>query len=156
MGGKQERPPGRGERSAREFFEGCLSGAFTRPYIPRLRSDPSSTQVLSRSLDEFRNLEGPESREKRLHAVWKRIPHGHKDSAGKLDAAPSSWAPASANVTLTREKAENLTAMYHNELLKECAWEDGDPQNPVTWKDFKKYADYKEAGAQSECFISHK
>ena len=161
MGGEQGRP----RPSGREIFDGALSGALDRPFVPRLRSDPPSTsfRLLARSLEDFRQEEGPENREKRLHAVWKRIPHPRKAhhspphqhaGNGDLDAVPSSWVPPGENASLTREKAEKLTAMYHDELLKECALEEGNTLEPVTWGEFKKYADYKEAGVLNGKFVS--
>lgn len=152
MGVDQQRP----RPSGREIFEGALSGALDRPFIPRLRSDPPTTSFLplARSLEAFRHEEGLDNREKRLHAVWKRIPHPrgshhHTHSHArpdKLDGVPSSWIPANEDASLTREKAERLTAMYHDELMKECALEEGNTLEPVTWREFKAYADYKEAG----------
>ena len=155
-------------QTGREIFDASQSGAQSRPLLPRLRSDPLSSSVihpLARSLESFRKEEGVENREKRLHAIWKRIPHprrerkqlqqhhAHSGHVNRLDVASTRWVPATTgsaggqeNASLTREKAENLVDMYHDELLRECALEDGDPTEPVTWKDFRKYADYKEAG----------
>ena len=157
-------------QTGREIFDASQSGAQSRPLLPRLRSDPLSSSAihpLARSLEDFRKDEGAENREKRLHAIWKRIPHPrrerkqlqqqqhhvHSGHVNRLDVASTRWVPATTgsaggqeNALLTREKAENLVDMYHDELLRECALEDGDPTEPVTWKDFRKYADYKEAG----------
>ena len=154
------------EPSRRELFEDVLSGKQQRrPFIPRLRSDPSPFHPLAQSLEEFRKEEG-DLRETRLRALWKKIPHPrakHADANGhghgngghpqdvRFDVANSRWEPANAKVEdITPERAEHLTRMYHDELLKECALEDGmDPMAPVTWSDFKQYANYKEAGARS-------
>lgn len=158
--------------SRRELFDAVLSGEQQRrPFIPRLRSDPSPFHPSVKSLDDFRREEGNE-REKRLHILWKKIPHprpprgkhagsnGHGNGNGngngsgdnsqeaRLDAAKPRWEPAGSTTgNITRERAEHLTRMYHDELIKECALEDGtDPTAPVTWLDFKAYANYKEAG----------
>ena len=142
--GKQEKPSGR------EIYEASLSGAQNRPYIPRLRSDPSPYHPLARSLDEFRREEGYEERERRLHELWTRLAHPHKERfppfISPFSSTTASTAPAAKDGTLTPERADELGKMYHDELLKRCAEEDGKPFGPVTWKDFRKYADYKEAG----------
>ncbi|KAL5527348.1 hypothetical protein ACEPAG_6139 [Sanghuangporus baumii] len=145
MGATQDRPSGQ------EIYEGVLAGAFERPFIPRLRSDVPPLRRPARSLDDFRREEGLENREKRLRAIWKRIPHPRKTHHSylnsrleKLDPVASNWVSANEDASLNREKAERLTAMYHDELLKECALEEGNTLEPVTWKEFKMYADYKE------------
>ncbi|KAH8113244.1 mitochondrial carrier [Phellopilus nigrolimitatus] len=135
---KQER------QSGREIYEGSMSGAQDRPFIPRLRSDLPLIRPLPRSLDNFREEEGSENREKRLHGLWKKIPHPHRERLLREQDSISHWVPVNDHVSLTRERAENLTKMYEDELLRECA-EEGDTSGPVTWKDFRKYADYKEA-----------
>ena len=161
--GESQRRSGEVGPSRRELFDAVWTGEQPyRPFIPRLRSDPSPFNPIVRTLDDFRREEG-EDREKRLHQVWKRIPHPHhgrSSSSGsrlhtqdeRLQATASKW--ESTEVTsrsgLTRERAERLSNMYHEELLKEVALEDGrDPAAPVTWNDFRSYADYKEAGEQT-------
>ncbi|KAI5124933.1 hypothetical protein M0805_007360 [Coniferiporia weirii] len=139
VSGKPERPSGR------DIFEGSLSGAQDRPFIPRLRSDPSSYHPLPRSLDEFRNEEGSENREGRLHALWRKIPHPHRGNHALKRESASDWVPATGHASLTPERAEGLRRMYHDELLRKCALEESDPSGPITWKDFKKYAENKEA-----------
>ncbi|THH11487.1 hypothetical protein EW145_g618 [Phellinidium pouzarii] len=137
---KPERPSGR------DIFEASLSGAQNRSFIPRLRSDPPHYyQPLPRSLTEFRDKEGSEDREKHLHTLWKKITHIHKGKHPFKQDSISHWIPATNNASLTPEKAEDLKKMYQDELLRECTLEEGDHWGPVTWKDFKKYAEKKEA-----------
>ena len=173
MGGPQHEADAGPSRSRHGLFDDVLSGKQQlRPFIPRLRSDPAPFHPLARSLDEFRREEG-EDREKRLRALWKKIPHptrakhaesganGNERGSGqatqdeRFDAAVTKWEPANARMhNITKERAEYLTRIYHDELLKECALENGmDPTVPVSWSDFKAYADYKEAG-QPGNFIS--
>ena len=62
----------------REVFEASLAGAQTRPFIPRLRSDPPPYQPLPHSLVEFRVQEGRENREHRLKQLWYSLPKKQK------------------------------------------------------------------------------
>lgn len=144
--GKQERPEGR------DIYEASLSGAQDRPFIPRLRSDPSPYRPLARSLDDFRKEEGLEERERRLHDIWLSVTHSHSHSHPRLPLFVSpfsnttaSTAPAAKDGMLTPERADELTKMYQEELLRQCA-EEGMTFGPVTWKDFRRYAGEKEEG----------
>lgn len=133
--------------SGRDIFEASYSGAQERPFIPRLRSDHYSYHPLARSLQQFRQEEGEENRDKRLHTLWKKLPHkGNHISTKEIEA---SSVPVIEHAALTKERAETLTKIYEDELVRRCAEEEEDPSSPVTWKDFKKYAEEKEAGGYS-------
>ena len=134
--GKQERPSGR------DIYEASLSGAQDRPFIPRLRSDPSPYHPLARSLEDFRQEEGLDERERRLHKLWTRITHLHKHLppfVSPFSSTTASTASSANDATLSPERADELGRIYQDELMRRCAEEDGKPFGPVTWKDFRKY-----------------
>lgn len=96
--------------SRRDVYDGSLSGAQDRPYIPRLRADDSPYHPLPTSLQQFREEEGQANREKRLRALWKRIPRRGK-STSKEDGSVLSI-PVTEHASLTKERATQLTRMY--------------------------------------------
>ncbi|KAF8517770.1 mitochondrial carrier [Gautieria morchelliformis] len=120
----------------RDVFEGSLSGSQTRPFVPKLRSDPSPWHPLPRNLAEYREKEGKERREARLHALWRRLPTRrptlkHEDQC--IDVIRTGLNP---------ERAERLRAMYEDELMRRCA---SGGTTSIDWNDFLEYADRKEA-----------
>lgn len=138
--GSEERPPGR------EIFEATITGAQPRPFIPRLRSDPPVYETyhpLPQSLAEFREREGRAERKKLLYQMWKELPHPehYVPSAEK--------ASLSGRAKLTPMKAEKLQLLYEEELLGSCGGHvEGNSASPVNWKEFKEYAEAKEAGGR--------
>lgn len=117
----------------RTIFEETLSGARERPWIPPLRRDNHASSNLPKSLAEFRAQEGPENRNSRLHALWKSIcKRGYSHQ-------PSRPGPRSVAV----EQAERLRAAYEDDLFKHFGGHLSGP-HPVSWKEFKKYAEEKE------------
>ncbi|KDQ64584.1 hypothetical protein JAAARDRAFT_187904 [Jaapia argillacea MUCL 33604] len=130
--------------SKRELFEATFSGAQDRPFIPRLRSDPPAYHPLPHSLLEFRSGEGREEREKWLHLLWKRLPKRSAPLSDDEEIARLN--PVKDHASLTQEKAEKLQQMYEDELLGRCNTHSLAPSKAhITWKDFKKYAEAKEA-----------
>ena len=138
-----KRPPGR------DIFEGSFSGAQDRPFIPRLRSDSSPYHPLPRSLEDFRQKEGVENRDKRLHSLWCKVCHRGNSSIKESDPSPD--VPLES-LSLTRERAVRLTEIYEDELRK-CTESDSDPSAPISWEEFKKYAERKEAGMFYACTL---
>ncbi|KAL0949489.1 hypothetical protein HGRIS_009543 [Hohenbuehelia grisea] len=123
----------------REIFEGCLSGALDRPYLPPLRSDVRPQyHRLPHTLSEFRQAEGRTYRKHRLQSLWKEIRdaharnHRHRSGDDHMDEGPSG---AQA---LTPERARDLDKFYEDELLAHCGGQ-------LRWKEFKEYAEAKEA-----------
>ena len=152
MGGmsEEERP------SRRDLFEASLSGAQERPWFPRLRSDPPLPHhPPPRSLDRFREEEGEENREKRLQELWKKLPHKTKPHTPQT-AVES--VPVTEHASLTKDRAEKLTRMYEEELVRRVSEEDGGASE-LSWKDFKKYAEEKETGEREDkykhCILVH-
>ncbi|EGO01954.1 hypothetical protein SERLA73DRAFT_177617 [Serpula lacrymans var. lacrymans S7.3] len=136
--------------TGREIFENCFSGAQERPFIPRLRSDPVSHHPLPHSLLEFREEEGREEREKRLHELWRKLPKPKYHEIG-IDSEPSkskdvsSGEPAAVS-SMTQEKAELMKNMYDDELLGSCGGNISNGHSGhIRWPEFKKYAEAKEA-----------
>jgi solute carrier family 25 (mitochondrial phosphate transporter), member 23/24/25/41 len=129
--------------SRRDNYDNILSGAQDRPSLPRLRSDPLSYHVPPHTLEEFRDQEGRENRERRLQALWKRL------------TIPTHRAPGCHNTLndgrdidrLTLEEAEALKTMYDNELLGRCGGHSsGSSVHQISWRRFKEYAEAKEVG----------
>ncbi|KAI0661025.1 mitochondrial carrier [Cubamyces menziesii] len=134
-----------GRPSARQIFEEVYSGARPRPFIPRLRSDPPPYQPIPHSLREFRDQEGAEDRYKRLRELWRRLPK--RDGQHDVDdEAVARTYPVKSDGDLTAESAKQLGEMYDDELLGRCG---APPRGPfskrVSWNEFEKYADAKEA-----------
>ncbi|KAI9001053.1 mitochondrial carrier [Trametes punicea] len=141
MGSKDE--PGR--PSARQLFDEVHSGARPRPFIPRLRSDPPPYQPIPHSLKEFREQEGLEDRRRRLRQLWRSLPR--KDGYPVVDDEAVARAyPVKSDGDITAESAKQLREMYDDELLGRCG---APPHGPfsrrVSWAEFEKYADAKEA-----------
>lgn len=137
--------------SKRELYEACLTGAQDRPYIPRLRSDPPSYQHIPHSLREFRAQEGPDARDRRLRDLWSRLPqhnaHHEDDESAQLAGAGADGPAVLVDGALTAETAKGMQAMYEAELRSRCgAHTSGFLHRGVSWSEFRKYADAKEAG----------
>lgn len=128
--------------TGREIYEACLSGIRDRPFIPRLRSDPLPYHPTPHSLLEFREQEGKENRERRLHDLWRRLPKTHFQGS---EAAATLG--VSLGELLTPEMAENMRRVYEDELLRRCGGHISS-QTPthIPWPDFRGYAEAKEAG----------
>ena len=139
---------GQGGLSGREIYDATLSGAQARPFVPRLRSDPSPYHPLPKSLVEFREREGREERKRRLRALWKQLPGpGSNVHIGKAMSTKD-------RALLTPEKAEAMKHIYEDELLQTCrSHVSGHGTSPVDWKEFKNYAEAKEVGkyVRSRC-----
>lgn len=138
-----------GRPSAREIFDETLSGARPQPFLPPLRSDPSPFQPIPHSLREFRALEGGEERRKRLRALWNHLPKRDNTGAADDEAVAHAY-PVRREGDLTIESARRLGEMYEDELLGRCGVHGRGPfSKRVSWPEFEKYADAKEAGASS-------
>ncbi|KAH9999315.1 mitochondrial carrier [Russula vinacea] len=121
----------------RLVYDASISGAQDRPYIPHLRSDSPSYHPLPRSLAEFRAQEGREYRKARLRALWKQLL-----TALDSDDADSAVAtnPVGSSTALTPESARQMRRTYERELMGRC-----NSSGHIGWKEFKKYAEDKEA-----------
>ncbi|KAI0284382.1 mitochondrial carrier [Russula aff. rugulosa BPL654] len=126
----------------RLVYDGSISGAQDRPYIPHLRSDPPSYHALPRSLAEFRALEGREYRKARLRALWKQLLAAiESDAIGDAGSdAPTYPVGSSTTAALTPESARQMRKTYERELMGRCQ-----SSGHIEWKEFKKYAEDKEA-----------
>lgn len=138
------RPPTR-----RAIFEASLSGAQTRPFIPRLRSDPPSYQPLPQNLVEFRVQEGQENRQRRLRRLWLSLPKEQRiNHDEEEDEATAKTIPIESDRTLTAESARRLQEMYQDELLSRFRRHTaGFVHRNIGLQEFEKYAEAKEAGA---------
>lgn len=126
--------------SGRLVYDGSISGAQDRPDIPHLRSDPPSYHPLPRSLAEFRAQEGREYRKARLRALWKQL-RAAIDPDAVEDAGPyAPTYPVGSSTALTPESARQMRKTYERELMGRCK-----SSGHIEWKEFKKYAEDKEA-----------
>lgn len=136
------------ETHKRAVYEGSISGAQDRPHIPHLRSDTRLHHPLPRSLAEFRSQEGREYRKARLRALWKQLLTAlESDAEDAASDVATTW-PVGVGTAITPESARQMRKMYDRELMGRCK-----SSGHVEWKEFKKYAEDKEAG-QSH-FLSH-
>ncbi|KLO18028.1 mitochondrial carrier [Schizopora paradoxa] len=132
--------------SRRDVFEGSISGAQDRPFIPRLRSDPTFNGRLEPSLEAFRQAEGRELRKKRLLSLWKKLPHNGNAEGHDISQSPLGSIPVKEHDSLDRDRAEKLARMYEDELMSRCQGTgDAGPSQAVTWTEFKNYAFAKES-----------
>ncbi|KAH9951624.1 mitochondrial carrier [Amylocystis lapponica] len=138
-------PDVNGSGSARQVYEASLSGVQSRPYLPRLRSDPPAYHPIPRSLVEFRAQEREEDKEKRLRQLWSRLPNrNHPPHTGGETLARGS--PVKDDGSLTAEGAKQLEEMYEVELLGRCGGNtEGFPTRNISWEEFVKYTEAKEA-----------
>lgn len=130
-------PESSAQGSKRAVYDGSFSGAQDRPNIPRLRSDPPTYRPLPQSLVEFREQEGREYRKARLRALWKQLLAAFDAEDTDSDVTP--W-PA-GGTALTPESARQMRRMYDRELMGSCK-----SSGRIGWKEFRKYAEDKEAG----------
>jgi solute carrier family 25 phosphate transporter 23/24/25/41 len=129
------------ETPKRAVYDGSISGAQDRPYIPHLRSDPPSFHPLPRSLAEFRNQEGREYRKARLRALWKQLLAALDSDSEDADSNVATTWPVGSGTAHTPERARQMRKMYERELMGRCK-----SSGHIEWKEFKMYADDKEAG----------
>jgi solute carrier family 25 (mitochondrial phosphate transporter), member 23/24/25/41 len=137
------------QQSGREAFDSSLAGAQERPWLPRLRSDPSFYRPLPHNLLEFRQQEGPKERERHLRDLWRRLP---KSVGPLLDHETLSGAEEDAFISgdgkddkeLTHKRAQKLKQEYESELMGRCH---GSARGHIGWREFRAYADAKEVGA---------
>ncbi|KAI0702892.1 mitochondrial carrier [Cytidiella melzeri] len=138
---------GPSQPSRRDIFEQSLSGAQTRPFIPRLRSDPTSYQPIPHNLVEFRVQESRAGREKRLRRLWLSLPKNRTlthDAGDDADVA-RTWTVEDEH-SLTKESATRLQEMYQDELLLRFRGHTAGLLNrDISWTEFEKYAEAKEA-----------
>ncbi|KAF8505614.1 mitochondrial carrier [Russula emetica] len=127
--------PSNGPR--RLVYDGSISGAQDRPYVPHLRSDLPSYHPLPRSLAEFRAQEGREYRKARLRALWKQLLAAVDSDAAGSDVPTY---PMGNSTVLTPESARQMRKTYERELMGRCK-----SSGHIEWKEFKKYAEDKEA-----------
>jgi solute carrier family 25 (mitochondrial phosphate transporter), member 23/24/25/41 len=134
-----------GNSSRRLVYDGSISGAQDRPHIPHLRSDSPSYHALPRSLAEFRAQEGREYRKARLRALWKQLLAAiDSDAVGDAGSDAPTFpvgSSSSSSTALTPESARQMRKTYERELMGRCK-----SSGHIGWKEFKKYAEDKEAG----------
>ena len=143
--------------SRREIFEASLSGKQTRPFVPRLRSDPPAYQPIPHNLAEFRVQEGRDVRERRLRRLWVSLPkHPKLQHYESDDGEVAKEYPVANDHCLTKESAQRLEEMYQDELLLRFRRHTaGFLNRNIGWEEFEKYADVKEAGMFLQIKVFH-
>lgn len=138
----------------RDIFEASFSGAQDRPSIPKLRFDPPSYHPIPHSLLEFREREGKENREQRLHGVWKNLSNSSYHNPDTVVTRPSPSLslpppPPPRRETSASDKVAGITRkIYDDELFGQCCDVGHPPDRRPThiqWAEFRKYAESKEA-----------
>jgi solute carrier family 25 (mitochondrial phosphate transporter), member 23/24/25/41 len=136
--------------SKREIFDASFTGAQERPWIPRLRSDPPAFHPVSHNLSEFRIREGNE-RERRLRRLWRSLPKNPKVNHDESeDRAIADRYSVEDDHSLTPESAKRLQEMYNDELFARFLGK-GFLHRTISWDDFERYAENKEAGKCLSC-----
>ena len=145
-------PESSNETPKRAVYDASISGAQNRPYIPHLRSDPPSYHPLPRSLVEFREQEGRKYRKARLRGLWKQLLTALDSDVEDTDSDRATTWPVGNSTDLTPETARQMRKMYERELTGRCK-----SAGHIQWKEFKKYAEDKEAGQSHslDLFPSH-
>jgi solute carrier family 25 (mitochondrial phosphate transporter), member 23/24/25/41 len=116
-----------------------------RPFIPCLRSD-RLIQPPPQTLAEYHQIEGRDNRKRRLRQIWQSLPGILKQSSIPHDASVEN----EDDRHMPSEKVESFKAMYDRELLLLCKIPAVGSQEPqISWREFKVYADTKEAGSLS-------
>ena len=115
------------------------------PLIPCLRSD-RLIQPSPQTLAEYQQIEGRENRKHRLRQIWQSLPYILKQSPVPHDASVENG----DDRHMPFEKVESFKAMYDRELLLLCKVPAVGSQEPcISWREFKVYAEAKEAGSLS-------
>ena len=113
-----------------------------RPFVLCLRSD-RLIQPPPQSLAEYHQIEGGDKRIRRLRQIWQSLP----------DILKQSLIPHDVSVNgrhMHFDKVESFKAMYDRELLLLCKIPAVGSQEPrISWREFKVYAEAKEAGSLS-------
>ena len=116
-----------------------------RPFIPCLQSD-RLIQSPPQTLAEYHQIEGRDNRKRRLRQIWQSLPGILKQSPIPHDASVGNG----DDRHMPFEKVELFKAMYDRELLLLCKIPAVGSQEPyISWREFKVYADMKEAGSLS-------
>jgi solute carrier family 25 phosphate transporter 23/24/25/41 len=116
-----------------------------RPFIPCLRSD-RLIQPPPQSLAEYHQIEGRDKRNRRLRQIWQSLPDILKQSPIPHDASVENG----DGRHMPFEMVESFKAMYDRELLLLCKIPAVGSQKPqIGWREFKMYAEAKEAGSLS-------
>jgi solute carrier family 25 phosphate transporter 23/24/25/41 len=139
-------PPRELADARRTTFDGSYTGAQDRPWIPRLRGDPLPLHPLARSLLEFREQEGAVARERHFRELWKRLP---TSASVPLDHERHAPDPAPVAPGLSPQDAAELERKYADELHGCCHGALAPFHARIRWKEFRAYAEAKEAGAST-------
>jgi hypothetical protein len=129
--------------SRRELFEGSVSGAQDRPWIPRLRSDPHLYTAPPHSLVEFRAQEGSKARERHFRELWERLPD---TGTHLLDHEPSAPDDTRSEASMPSKEAHKMVQQYEDELMGRCHGSMGPLRRKIRWKEFCSYVEAKETG----------
>ena len=115
-----------------------------RPFILCLRSDRLAQPP--QSLAEYHQIEGRNNRKRRLRQTWQSLPDILKQSPIPHDASVEN----EDGRHMPFERVASFKAMYDRELLLSCKIPAAGSQDPhPSWRDFKVYAEAKEAGSLS-------
>ena len=114
-----------------------------RPFIPHLRS-----KFPPQSLAEYHEIEGRDNRKRRLRRIWQSLPNVLKQSPIPHDTSVENG--DGYYIAFEQEKMQLFKIMYDRELLLLCKIPAAGSREPcIGWKEFKMYAEVKEAGSSS-------
>ena len=116
-----------------------------RPFILCLRSD-RLIQPPPQTLAEYHQIEGRDNRKRRLRQIWQSLPDILKQSPIPHEASVENG----DDRHMSFEKVESFRAMYDRELLLLCKTPAVGSREPrISWREFRVYAEAKEAGSLS-------
>jgi len=142
--------------SSQNDIDSSTASTSRLPPPPEQR-EPSSDHSQSRphTLQAFQQQEGAEQRKRRLHELWVELSKTQQEQLQQRPSGNQEVAGARDHVDVTEhghhdwseERAKKLKSRYNDELLGRCKLDpSGSRPSPVTWEEFQKYADAKEAG----------
>jgi solute carrier family 25 phosphate transporter 23/24/25/41 len=124
-------------KSNKETFDNTYTGSQPPPLLPTLRNDPAQLPAAPQTLESYRELEDAESREKRIHKLFKALPSA-SDEAIVWNRSKSK--KGQTKIKTPEEQAEDdrrerLRSIYNQELMNRVG---GGKAKPVDYQEFVK------------------
>jgi hypothetical protein len=123
-------------------------GAGSAPNTSRISTLPKAEGALDtrpHTLAAFQKQEGPENRKRRRLELWGNL--AQRTRAWEQEGGPHVPDSDHHHPPHTLERAQSLKNIYDAELVGRCKTDPSTSKpSRITWEEFQKYADAKEAG----------